>query len=292
MIQVVLKAVAVLAWLAVVASYGARIHPVGDSLAVFRVGLLVVAALAVIWTDWSRWLRWPLALVALGVLGWHVWMRLPSQSLEPGQFLLYQQNLLYNRTEDAAFLAQISELEPDFITLQEVSKRNEAITDALRATYPTQQLCRAQSQSTEAVLSRFPSVPGTAFCSTPDGLAGVQIQTPSGPVWLISLHVAWPWPYRQPDQVDRLMDELLALEGPVILAGDFNSVAWSWTVKRVARASGTQRVGKHLHTFGDMPVPMHLGIDHVLTTSGLGSVEQMPTLGSDHNGVLARLDGF
>ena len=50
--QATVKSVAVLAGLAVVAGYLGALHPAGDSLAVFRVPLTILAALALIWSEW------------------------------------------------------------------------------------------------------------------------------------------------------------------------------------------------------------------------------------------------
>lgn len=271
----------------VIASYGGALHPLGDSLAVFRVPLVVTTALAVIWTDWPRRLRWPLALLALGILGGHLRDRLPGETPAP-DLVLYQQNLLWNRTEDLAFLAQVRAAQPDLMTLQEAFSRNQPLVEALKEDLPYAHQC---PKSGEAVLSRFAAVPGSAFCSTPDGLAGMQVETPFGRVWLVSVHLNWPWPYRQMPQVDTLVPWLERLDGPVILSGDFNAVAWSRTVRRMARASGTALVGPDVHSFTGLPLPMFLGIDHVLTTpaAGVQQVIQMPEAGSDHHGLLALL---
>ncbi|MEY8837586.1 hypothetical protein AB9K41_00950, partial [Cribrihabitans sp. XS_ASV171] len=62
---------------------------------------------------------------------------LPSPVPEGG-VMLYQQNLLFNRRDDAAWLAAVAEAAPDMITLQEVSARNEALLDQLARSHPAQ----------------------------------------------------------------------------------------------------------------------------------------------------------
>lgn len=284
--------VAVLGLLLVLAGFGGALHPLGDSLAVFRLGLVVGTVLAVIWTPWSKALRWPLALAGIGLVAYHLHARQP-ETLGPGDVTLYQQNLLSNRAQDEAFLAQVAKDAPDVLTLQEVSQRNRALLAGLSEAYPHQHICPLGDHLGEAVLSRWPVVADTAFCTDRDGLAGMLVEAPQGRFWLVSVHLSWPFPQDQAGQVGQLMDRLQQLGDslyPVVMAGDFNAVAWSWTLRRMARASGTQRIGPQLHSFTGMPVPMHLGIDHVLTTSGRGSVVQMPPLGSDHHGLLARIE--
>jgi endonuclease/exonuclease/phosphatase (EEP) superfamily protein YafD len=288
----ILRSLSILSGLVLLASFLGGLHPAGDSLAVFRVPLLVATALLLIWTDWPKWVRWPLAGGLIAVLGWHVAMRLDRDTPEQ-DVTLYQQNLLFDRSETEAFRSQLTALSPDFITLQEVSKANLPFYESLWEAYPAHHHCPVTIWLGEAVLSRHPMVPGTAFCSEPDGLAGMQVETPRGRVWLVSVHLRWPYPHTQAQQVDGLLPYLERLEGPVIMAGDFNAVAWSHTLRRMGRASGTKRVGRHIHSFARLPAPIHLGIDHVLTTpppeGAQQSVSRMPLLGSDHHGIFARL---
>ena len=272
------------------ASYLGALHPVGDSLAVIRVPLALLTALAVIWTVWPPVLRWPVALGLLGLVAWHLLARVPTGAASDHDFTLYQQNLLFDRKDAGAFLEAIAKRAPDFVTLQEVSDANLSILVALAKSHPHQHHCPLNPWVGEAVLSRHPKVPGSEFCSDPDGLAGMQVETPFGPIWLVSVHLRWPWPHGQAAQVDGVLPFLDALEGHVILAGDFNAVAWSHTLRRMARASGTERIGPHLHSFARLPVPVHIGIDHVLTTPTYAQeVRRTPLLGSDHYGLFARL---
>ncbi len=276
---------------ALAASWGGALHPLGDSLAVIRVPLAVVFALAVIWAAWPRRVRWPLAGLALWAIGAIALPRMiPLGTVSDHDLSLYQQNLLYNRRDDAAWLDSVARHDPDVITLQEVSGRNLALLDSLAAAYPTQVACPFRAVGGVAVLSRLPAVPGTAICAGGDGLAAVQVETAFGPVWLVSLHLHWPWPYGQPEQVARLLPVLQGLEGHVILAGDFNAVAWSHTLRRIEAASGTTRIGPWAPTFHTPPYGIPLEIDHVLTgPAHAQEVVVLPKHGSDHNGVLALL---
>jgi endonuclease/exonuclease/phosphatase (EEP) superfamily protein YafD len=120
---------------------------------------------------------------------------------------------------------------------------------------------------------------------------------PDGPLWLVSLHLHWPFPYQQPDQVKWLLPILEALDDPVLIGGDFNMVPWSYTLKSVARATDTKLSGYAGGTFelsyvyqdNDLATWMPLlPIDHILVpASGPAvSLERRPQLGSDHYGLL------
>ena len=268
--------------LVLVASYGGAWHGLGDALAVFRLPIAALFALVVIWADWPRALRWPLAALALLAMGQIVALRFdPGQA---GPVTVYQKNLLFRNPAPEAVVADILARAPDVVMLQEVSGPNLAVLDALAKAYPSQLICPFAGVGAVAVLSRWPR--GQGLCPDRTGLAAMQVTGPDGPVWLVSLHLHWPWPFGQRPQVQALLPVLEALEGPVIVAGDFNMVPWGWSVREVARATGTQRAGALAPTLWKRGVP--LPIDHVLAPFG-GSSEVLETLGSDHNGVLARV---
>lgn len=266
-------------------------HPAGDSFAVFRVPLAAVFALLVIWSPWPRWLRWPLAAAALVALAQVAAQRLDVYGEPSDQdFTLYQQNLLFSRKEDAQWLGIVAENAPDMITLQEVSARNKTLLSALAASHPYQQYCDFGTVGGVAVLSRFPAVPGSGFCAGRNGLAAIQVETDHGPVWLVSVHLHWPWPYGQAAQVDRLLPVLAQLEGHIIIGGDFNAVGWSHSVARIARAIDGDRVHHSGATFYLPLIGMPVTIDHVLTSPAFSqAARSMPKAGSDHHGVLAYL---
>ncbi|MCT4609773.1 MAG: endonuclease/exonuclease/phosphatase family protein [Pelagimonas sp.] len=277
-------------FLALVAgSFLGGVHPAGDSLAVFRRELLVLATLAVIWSAWPRGLRWPIAGLGLMALAWHAAQLLPVANRQAvPDFTLYQQNLWVNGQDYDQLLDQIAQTNPDMITLQEVSQGNEGVLEQLRTQYPSQLLCR-KIHIGEAVLSRFPKVPGREFCSERDGLAGMLLETPQGPVWLVSYHVSWPWPFGQAEQLAQLLPHLETLQEPVILAGDFNAVAWSHAMSQVEKATGSLRLGPQQHSYY-LKNRWPLAIDHVLAPKGYGGrTIRMPNFLQDHHGILAQL---
>lgn len=277
-------------------SFLGALHPVGDSLAVFRLGIAALA-LALLWPARPdlRLGRGPalvLAVLPLVAAGSVLWHKLPGPDItgrDAGALTLYQKNMFHRNGDIAGLAADILETAPDIVTLQEVSVENERLLDMLWEAYPSQHLCRYSRRSGVAVLTKLPLAqaagPGR-FCSSVIGLAGLRVQTPSGPHWALSLHFAWPWPGRQPLQVARLEAALMEAPGPRLLGGDFNMVPWSHTLRHAARTSRTHRAAPSVPTLslGGLPLP----IDHVFAPGG-GQAQARPWLGSDHRGVLARV---
>lgn len=260
------------------------LHPLGDSLAVLQVPALVMAALGLALVRGRPWLR---GLAGLGVAAL-ILLRMADWAW-PGPVLqdpvtLYQKNLRFDGVAHAAFLAEIRETAPDLITLQEVSRRNAPLLAALGEGYTILHSCGFSGVGGTAVLSRFPAVPGTGVCLP--GMAAIALEGPEGTFWLVSVHLHWPWPYRQAEHSAVLLEWLDRLDGPVVIGGDFNMVAWSYRLRAFARASRSvlaRPIGVTLWR-GWVPLP----IDHVLASCG-GRRETRPELGSDHKGVLATI---
>jgi endonuclease/exonuclease/phosphatase (EEP) superfamily protein YafD len=265
--------------------YAGALHPIGDSLAVFRAqgaaGLLAMALFA-----------WPVGLRTLAGLSGVIaavtaapLLLAYAQAGSPGEFTLYQKNLLFQNDDLPAMAADIGAASPAMITLQEVSVPNMALLEALSDTYPTQHFCNFSGVGGTAVLTRYPPVPGTETCA--HGLTALQVTTEAGPVWLISIHQYWPWPYQQAAQNANLVGVIAGLTGPKVIGGDFNMVPWSHAMAGIAAAGDVRFAGPVRGTYRQFGPLLGLPIDHVLTPLG-GTTELRPLAGSDHHGLLVR----
>lgn len=277
-------ALAILAGLGVAAGFGGALHPMGDSFAVFREPLsLAAASLGVV----ALALGWRTGAVPAGVGAAGLLTLLVGGSGATGETLrLYQKNLLWLSASADAVIADALASEADAVTLQEV-------TDAIWAatTVPngwTVHRCAFGSVGGTAVLTTLPPAGDAPVCAA--GLSAIRVIGPSGPVWLVSIHLHWPWPYAQAEQVEALLPVLDGLEGPVIVAGDFNMVPWSHAVGRIEAVTGTTAMRPPVRSWDPaaigVSVPLFLAIDHVLAPAG-GVARARPPLGSDHLGVLA-----
>ncbi|MEM1342670.1 MAG: endonuclease/exonuclease/phosphatase family protein [Pseudomonadota bacterium] len=286
-----------LAALALAGSYLGALHPVGDSLAVFRdwigFGALGAAGLMLL----AR-MRWPLA-VLLGLWGGLAWYfatpvgtpLAASEFREPQR--IYQKNLLFALEDPSAILADIAARDPQFITLQEVSARNAAsVLDALPRRY-ARHFCPYAAVGGVAVLSTYDVIEGSRFCLEGQGIVGFQVDAPGGPLWVISVHMHWPYPFDQPQQLAALIPVIEALEGPVLIGGDFNMVAWSHALRSYERASGGEVAAPLQGTFPLLGGWLFPAIDHVILPQGRGGgLEALaPRNGSDHYTVIGVFEG-
>jgi endonuclease/exonuclease/phosphatase (EEP) superfamily protein YafD len=153
-----------------------------------------------------------------------------------------------------------------------------------------------------AVLSRFPLQVLDPVGPTVPG-ARVRIEGPDGPFVLYGLHVPRPWPTGGADQVyqatpqehrrvlERLAEQVRAEPGPVVVAGDLNSVDRERGYRMLLAAglvdamrdtpSGPTSMGPWL--------PLLARIDHVLVSAGWcgDGARRFALPGSSHRAVTA-----
>lgn len=280
------------------AGFLGAVHPAGDSFAVLRpacvAGFLALVLVCLI----ARFRRLGVAsLMSAVLLAGTILIevapgaRAITAAGAPPQITLYQKNMLFVNRDWREIAADIRALEPDVVTLQEVSARNRPILDDLADLYPHQQFCSFSGVGGTAVLSRLPPHIDGGTCPAVRGLAVLRAQGPKGPVWLMSLHLHWPWPYGQAAQARAVETFLDGTDGPRVLGGDFNMIPWSHRLRRLEGTAHGQRAGPAQITFsvnldGLSLYPMP--IDHVIGPRG-GDLTRRPRLGSDHFGLLARL---
>ncbi len=276
------RALVVAAGLAFAGSFAGDLHPMGDSLAVFRPVIFVGTVLmcAVVW-------RWRVAqgigVFAAVVTAFHFATGAIAAPPAVVNYVHYQKNLLFKPADRTAFVADVIASGADVVTLQEVSRANLPVLEALRPDYPHQFLCPARGI---AVLSRRPLM--QERCSETIGFASALTQVQGRDVQVYSVHLFWPWPLGQWEQVADLTREMEAAPASLsVVGGDFNMVPWARSVAWIERASGTERIGAAVTTFEIFGYP--LAIDHVLATGGAGQIAQRGKLGADHYGVVAQV---
>ena len=281
------------------ASWLGAVHDVGDSLATFR-PIWLAAALICAGLAWPIRRRGAAIVAMLGTVGFGVtamtWgVGLPGLQVHAQgapSFRLYQNNLFFAQSDHSLTLANIAALSPDVITFQEVSQNKRSLLEELRADYPHQAFCRYGAVGAVMVLSRLPATDTKPLCLYPMGLVALQVVTPGGPVWVVSVHAKWPYPFNDPAQVDYMETALAKLEGEIVMAGDFNMVAGTHRLRRLARAAGVTRMGPWVPTFRLPSGPewwrYPIQIDHVFTTMD-AKVRRAPDSGSDHVPLVADL---
>ena len=276
------------------AGFAGRFFAAGDAAAILRpqAGALLILLAALLW--WGA--RRRTALVACLAGGFGLATALGSlfatqTACAQDCLTLYQKNLLSKAWPRYPLADDIIASGAEVVTLQEVSDHNREYMSALFDHYPTAITCAFRPAQDVAVLTSMPVVAGSAFCLEGMGMAGVQLRRPDGQtLWAVSLHLHWPFPFEQHAQSRRLAKHLAGLEGPVLIAGDFNMVPWGGSVQRIAAAADAMRLAGARNTYRAGGALLPLTIDMVLVPDGAtGQVEVRPLMGSDHYGILARI---
>lgn len=281
----------VIAIVLVVLGFLGRVHPLGDSIAVGRI--FAVSAVMVLGIIASligmRRVAWWSILFAMTAGAPVILAQILPGPL--GQVAVYQKNMKYRNSDLAGLEADIRAADPQALTLQEVSQQNLALLEALADLLPHQHVCPSAGVGGPAVASRMAPVPGATVCAP--GMAAMQVVWPGPqgdvPVWIVSVHLHWPWPYSQAEHAAELRPILSGLDGAVLMAGDFNMVPWGASVQGLAAAARTVRAGPSLGTFLGFDPVMRLPIDHAFAPSG-GQITLRGAHGSDHLGLLAWLE--
>lgn len=249
----------------------------GLRLAIFIVGVTgAVASLLLIGPEFARSRGRPAAPTpdAIKVIQFNAW----------GQ----------NREGDRA-VAWILAQNPDFILLQEGGQiRGGLAAHGYRTT------CAAcgsliMSRSEPVVRDEVPVVNGRRL------IAHATFRDHRGEFDVIAIHKSWPTRIARLRRERRGLENLLAgmPRQRLIVAGDFNSAPWSFTLRSLDRLIGVERrtralaswpAGRLSHYRWPAPFPF-MPIDHVYAGSGWETVEirRGPRLGSDHYPVVVTL---
>jgi vancomycin resistance protein VanJ len=134
-----------------------------------------------------------------------------------------------------AAAAVIRQAQPDILLLQEVTwPIAHTLKDELADLYPDNELHVAYEPSMgQAILSRYPLIPTGASYNKGRTQKAV-VDTPDGPmaVWNVHPHAPLAWS-RQYQQISALAEEIAAVDGPLIVGGDFNTTDQAETYRLV-----------------------------------------------------------
>jgi endonuclease/exonuclease/phosphatase (EEP) superfamily protein YafD len=196
---------------------------------------------------------------------------------------LIQFNTLFSNPAPDRSLAWIKSELPDFVMMQEVSLKTLTIYDGLAETMPYGAFCKFAPVGGVAVRSKFPLI--NQGCVEKQGLVWVRADVNGTQISFASIHLHWPWPFKQAGQIEGMQESLEAIPRPVVVAGDFNAAAWSEAVRKLATASDVTVVPGLRFTLRMGPRPFgpvaFMPIDHVMMPRGfaVGDVEIGPALG-------------
>lgn len=294
--------VAAPAVLALIAISGMR-NQYADLLAQFTAPALFATlgmALALFLARRRRWAA--AALVPVGLLLIAVWPQWSPEAshAEAGAptIRVYSANLWVRNRDLDAIAASIRQADADIVMLIELGDATAPNLDELIGAYPyrvaSPRIDRPNGAVRSVIASRYPL---TALAQ-PAGVeaVGALASTPLGRINLVSIHLTRPWPFEESwGQISQTMalDQMVqGLSGPVIVAGDFNSVSTARIGKQVRRDIGLHAAPGFPGTWpGGLPSAFGITIDQVYASPDLAFVTRRlgrPT-GSDHRPVVTEI---
>lgn len=220
----------------------------------------------------------------------------PAQAADTETVTLVSFNALRRNPAKRPALDWLAAAGADVIVILEVSADwRQALVRRLGRLYPYRVFGPDSGEACTAVLSRCKLRQRAALGLDDQGLVSVQVELPRAPFVLFGVHPDHAVERRSLEPQRRLFRELSArvrrTPGPVVVAGDLNTTAWSREFQRLLARAGLSAEVLRSGTF-----PARLGwaglpIDHVLTGGGVRvrSLHAGPNVGSDHRPVVARL---
>lgn len=212
---------------------------------------------------------------------------------------LYSANLWALNTDVEAITASVAAADADVVVLVELGDGPAARIDQVLAGYPhriaTPRIERSSGAARSVIASRWPL---TVIRDRPDGLhaIGASVRTPLGPLNVMGVHLTRPWPFQeqwgQISQTMALGAVLRDLRGPVVVAGDFNSVSSARIGRQIRRDLGLHPAPGFPGTWPTAaPSAFAVTIDQVYRSPDLTFVSRRlgrPT-GSDHRPVVTEV---
>lgn len=238
-----------------------------------------------------------LAVLLCAGAAWPQWFPAgPAPDDGPG-LRLYSANVWVRNSDAEALRRSIAAAEPDVVVLLEVNDALFARLDAALPDHPHRAASRRMSfrgPVRQVVASRTPLQPIQGE-PAPLGIAA-RVQTALGPITVVPTHLTRPWPFQiQWEQIRQAATQAAfarATDGPVILAGDFNSVSTA-RIGRQIRADGglTPAPGWPGTWPAFLPAPFRMTIDQVYVSRDLAVADRRlgRANGSDHSPVITEI---
>lgn len=211
-------------------------------------------------------------------------------------FKLLSFNLLSGNEKNGGRIADfIIASGADLVMLMEASPLG-PYRDKVMAAYPYHAGCDIGADCATVLLSRTPLENGTVgSLSTiwPDRLITAATTIGGQRINIVGAHLVKPYfdefPY---EEIDALISTINRLEGPLVLAGDFNSAAWTGNIDWLVRDARLAPGPSYPATWPVRAGPLGVPIDNVLTRPPLvvQHVEALDdAMGSNHRGLMAEI---
>ncbi|WP_420153010.1 endonuclease/exonuclease/phosphatase family protein [Siphonobacter sp.] len=267
--------------------------------------------LIVLWAFWGETSQ-PLTWITLGVLGLNLiylfYQLFPYTFLARKQLLSQREtnpdrslSLLisnvyqYNRVSEK-LLRLIDRMEPDIVLLAETDQWWAEQMRPLHESYPHRVLKPIDNTYGMLLYSRLKLTDASVKFLVEEDIPSIHAKVwlrSDEPIQLYCLHPTPPVPQENPRSTER--DKEILMVGreakqsdiPVIVAGDMNDVAWSYTTDLFLKTSGLldPRRGRGFYSTFHAKIPfLRFPLDHVFCSSDfkLLQLQRLPSIESDH----------
>ncbi|CAN5141106.1 endonuclease/exonuclease/phosphatase family protein [soil metagenome] len=258
------------------------------------VGAVLLAASAAMIRLWPAAVAGTVVSLIVLVAGWPQWLP-PTGKPKTGAPIvtLYSANVHKLNRDTEAVRASVADARADVVVLVETPRAMAGQLDRILPGYPYRivGLHRWSGDGT-IIASRWPLKRLPRLGET---YMAAAVRTPLGEVTVFGVHLNRPWPYQfqwsQIMQVEELAGSANGMTGPLLLAGDFNSVS-SARIGRMIRADlGVIPAPGWPGTWpSSLPSLVGITIDQVYYTPDLAMVGRRvgSRNGSDHRPVVTR----
>ncbi len=281
------------------AGYFGWLHPAFDSFSAFRIHLGVLTLVSGLLLAIAGGRLGGLSVAAAALFALYTTLAPGIATAQAGgvnsaPYRLLQINVRFNNPTPKELLKLIGRTRPDVITAQEVTPRWRDAFSTIKSAYPYQLFCAAHRKIGDvAILSRRPFVDAPVnYCGKGAAVAIQSVTFGGQTIAVASVHLFWPWPHQQSEQIADMKPILKTLgdsDRPVLMAGDLNAPRWSQTARDIATYSQTNVQDYRGGTWLAYEFPaawttwLGLPIDNLFSAGvEIRSMHSQSNVGSDH----------
>lgn len=290
--------------LAIALSYLNAVHPAFDLIANFRFHFaLLTMGIALLWLLRQQF-QITIALIMFGIFALNSTLSGLPKLVSKQQtqtstktYSLLQFNISFDNADQNKVLKMILDQDPDiFVGLEFSSNWSDALY-RLQEKYSYVFHCPEwQNIGGGYIFSKFPFTKKPTYCHEFAALGVQEVIIDETPVSIGVVHLRWPWPASQPQQLIALKPYLNTLGDNALIAGDFNAVTWSHAIKSFAKNGGLNIIENIGLTWMEKRLPINIAkwiglpIDNALYKGEVQvlSANSLAPVGSDHLPVLIK----
>ncbi len=227
-----------------------------------------------------------------------------KKTTDENQISILLSNVLMKNKGEEKVKSLIEEIKPNMVLLMEVNRRWMSNLCSLKESYPYQINFPAENAYGMALWSKFPLSEAQTYFFNHDSIPSFlfTLEMPTGKkVKMLTFHPVAPKPSKHVEDVDsdtlsivkaaRLINEI---KGPMIVAGDFNEVAWSQSSKvfeNTTTLHDLRRGRGFYNSFNAQSFFWRWPLDYVYVSKEFSLIEMRRErkIGSDHYPFFVRL---